>query len=378
MSRFSQLRKSSYMLFKRFYYYLSGVKSRRDFAISSINRRIENAGVDIQPVTPQQWEVIKKRFHGFRVDKSWFDFYNTAYKNQHPTDSYDVTKVVPGPVYYPYVDPTFSHPSRARTTSDKNLTDLLFPDVRRPKAIVRYLDGLFLDGGYLMISKEEAYERIRQEKNVIIKPSADSGGGHGMAFWNAETDDLQKLDKIFVKGRFYIVQEILKQHELMNSLYAGSINTIRMETLLFKNEVRMLACMVRMGAKGSKVDNLSSGGMSCGVNIDSGQLSSRAYDFHNLSVTYEKHPQGGKFEGFVIPNWGKCVATVKRLAPRCAGVAKLIGWDIAIAEDGEPVLIECNMMDSGCASLQLDNGPLFGDLTDEVLDYVRRHKRIQF
>ena len=373
-----KLKKYFYAFLNRLYYFFYGVKRRRDYAIKTMHRKIRIAGVTIQSVTPEQWMAIRKRFRGFRVDKSWFDYYNTAYKNQHPTDSFDVTKVVPGPVYFPYVDPAFSHPFHARSTSDKNLTDLLFPDVRRPRTIVRFQDGFFMDSEYSIVSKEKAYESIRYEKRVIIKPSADSGGGHGMAFWNVETDSIQKLDKLFVKGRYYIVQEILQQHELMNSLYAGSINTIRMETLLFKNEVRLLSCMVRMGANGNRVDNLCSGGMSCGVNIHNGQLSPKAYDFQHLSVTYDKHPQGGSFDGFIIPNWGKCVATVKKLAPRCGRFAKLIGWDIAIAQDGEPVLIECNMMDSGCASLQLDNGPLFGDLTDEVLDYVRTHKRKRF
>ena len=375
MPLFNRLRRSLFALAKRVHYYLFGVKLRRDYSIRSLRKRIRTAGVVIQPVTPIQWKAIKKRFRGFRVRKSWFDFYNTAYINQHPQDSYDVTKVVPGPVYFPYIDPAFSHPSAAKTTSDKNFTDLLFPDVRRPRTIVRFQGDLFMDSNYMVISKAEAYESIQKERKVIIKPSASSGGGHRIVFWDAESDSIHKLDELFVSGRHYVVQEILKQHMLMNYIYAGSINTIRMETLIFKNEVRLISCMVRMGANGSKVDNLSSGGMSCGVNVNDGRLSSRAYDFRNLGVTYDKHPQGGTFDGFVIPNWEKCVATVKRIAPRCARVAKLIGWDFAIAEDGEPVLIECNMMDSGCASLQLDNGPLFGDLTDEVLEYVRTHKR---
>ena len=372
------LKRHFYAQLKRVYYYFYGEKRRRDYAIKKINGRIKNAGVDIISITPEQWRMIKRRYQGFRIKKSWFDFYNTAFKNQHPMESYDITKVVPGPVYYPYVDPAFSHPLEAITTSDKNLTDLLFPDVRRPKTIVRFQDGLFMDGEYLIISKEKAFERIQGEGRVIIKPSSASGGGRGLTFWNAATDSVQKLDDIFIKGRFYIVQEILKQHELMSSLYSGSINTIRMETLLFKNEVHLLSCMVRMGANGSMVDNLSSGGMCCGVDVETGQLSSKAYNFRCLSVTYDKHPQGGTFEGFVIPSWEKCVETVNRLAPRCGRIAKLIGWDMAIGEDGEPVLIECNMMDSGCVGLQLSNGPFFGDLTDEVLAFVKTHKRKHF
>lgn len=371
-------RKIFYSFFQRLYYYFFGVKRRRDYSVQSHNNRFRTAGVAIQPVTHAQWQTIKKRFRGFRVCKKWFDYYNTAFKNQHPLDSFDVTKVIPGPVFFPYVDPVFSHPQEAKTTSDKNFTDLLFPDVRKPKTIIRFQDGLFLNDKYCIISKESAYEMIRQAGNVIIKPSARSGGGHGMSFWSVEHNNDSLLDGLFIGHRCYVVQEILRQHEKMSSLYSGSVNTIRMVTLLWNNEVHLISCMVRMGVNGSKVDNLSSGGMSCSVNLKNGHLSSKAFDFTNLNVTYDKHPQGGKFDGFVIPNWDKCVETVKRLAPRCVRVAKLIAWDIAIAENGDPVLIECNMMDTGCTSLQLDNGPLFGDLTDDVLDYVRTHKRHRY
>ena len=310
-----KLKRYYYVLIKRFYYYLMGVERRRDYSIGSTQKSIRRAGVEMEPITNAQWRIIKKRFRGFRVRKEWFDFYNTAFKNQHPFDSYDITRVIPGPVYYPYVDPAFSHPLEAMTTSDKNLTDLLFPDVRRPKTIVRFQDGLFMDDKYSIIAKDEAYESIRLAGKVIIKPSASSGGGHKIVFWNADNDGTQRFDELFVKGRYYVVQEILKQHQLMDYLYAGSINTIRMETLLFKNEVRLISCLVRMGANGIRVDNLSSGGMSCSVDVNTGQLSSKAYDFHRLNVTYDQHPQGGKFEGVTIPNWEKCVATVKGLAP---------------------------------------------------------------
>lgn len=371
-------KKNVYGFIKRRYYYLFGVKTRRDYSIKTLRKRLKNVGAEIQPITAQQWAVTQHRFRGFKVERKWFDYYNTAFKYQHPDEAFDVTKVVPGDVYYPYIDACFSHPMEAKTMSDKNFSDLLLPEVRRPKCIIRFQDGLFMDGQYKIISSKEAYERIRKAGDVIIKPSASSGGGHRIVFWDAETDTDSVFEEIFIERRSYVVQERLKQHERMAALNPGSVNTIRMETLLWKNEVRLLSCLVRMGGKGSKVDNLSSGGMSCGINLENGQLSSNAYDFYRLGVTYEKHPDGCRFEGFVIPNWNKCVDLVKNAAPRFGRIAKLIGWDIAIAENGEPVLIECNLMDSGCESLQFDNGPMFGDLTDEVLDYVRANRRKRF
>lgn len=49
---------------------------------------------------------------------------------------------------------------------------------------------------------------------------------------------------------------------------------------------------------------------------------------------------------------------------------KLIAWDFATDKDGNPVLIEYNLRFQVINFLEMNNGPLFGDLTDEVLKEV--------
>jgi D-alanine-D-alanine ligase-like ATP-grasp enzyme len=44
---------------------------------------------------------------------------------------------------------------------------------------------------------------------------------------------------------------------------------------------------------------------------------------------------------------------------------KLIGWDMAVDENNEPVFIEYNTFPG---ANQLTNGPAFGDLTEKVLE----------
>ena len=358
-------------------YYKYFIESkRRKASRKTLEKRLRIMGVPLIPISQQQKEQVHKRFGKFIRDYKWFDYYNTVYKTNHPDKDYDVTKVVPGVFFYPYIDALFAHPKEALTLSDKNLTDLLFADVCRPKTIMRYCSGFFMDSSYGVITKEEAFNRCIQEKSVVIKPSHLSGAGRGIVFWNYNSDGIDVLERVFSSTKNYIVQEIAKQHERMNSLYAGSINTIRIESFIWNNEVIILSSAVRMGANGSKVDNLSDGGgMSCGVDLKTGQLTSKAYDYYHLNVTYDKHPQGCAFDGFIIPSWDKCVHMVKRVAPRFARVSKLIAWDIAIREDGEPMLIECNMMDSGCEILQLNNGPLFGEITDEVISMAKTKRR---
>lgn len=379
MSLLSSLRKEIENCLEVTYYRYFVEYKRRMVSRKTLEKRLRIMGVSLIPISQQQKRQIHKRFGGFIRDYKWFDYYNTVYKTNHSDKDYDVTKVVPGVFFYPYIDALFAHPKEALTLSDKNLTDLLFADVCRPKTIIRYCSGFFMDSSYCVITREEAINRCIQEKSVVIKPSHLSGAGRGIVFWNYSSDGISALDKVFSSTKDYVVQEVAKQHIKMNSLYAGSINTIRVESFIWNNEVIILSCAVRMGANGSKVDNLSDGGgMSCGVDIRTGQLTSKAYDYYHLNVTYNKHPQGCAFEGFIIPSWDKCVHLVKRVAPRFARVSKLIAWDIAIREDGEPMLIECNMMDSGCEILQLDNGPLFGEITDEVISMAKAKRRKSF
>lgn len=51
--------------------------------------------------------------------------------------------------------------------------------------------------------------------------------------------------------------------------------------------------------------------------------------------------------------------------------------DIAVTDDGEPVLIEVNLAYSGVDLFQMANDPLFGDRTEEVISEVFADKLIR-
>ena len=54
-------------------------------------------------------------------------------------------------------------------------------------------------------------------------------------------------------------------------------------------------------------------------------------------------------------------------------MTKLISWDFAIGVDGEPILIEANLSFGQIDFHQLCNGPIFKEMTDEILCYVARN-----
>ena len=164
-----------------------------------------------------------------------------------------------------------------------------------------------------------------------------------------------------------IVQAVVKQHASLAALHKNSLNTIRIMTIILNDEVRVLSRIVRMGVNGNKVDNVSSGGLSCGMNSQ-GQLNEFA--FYDNGIKASTHPQGAVFKECKIENIDKCEELVKDLANRIIGFSKLVSWDMSISESGEPILIEANLYVGGLDFHQMNNGPIFGDLTDDILKEV--------
>lgn len=65
----------------------------------------------------------------------------------------------------------------------------------------------------------------------------------------------------------------------------------------------VLTSLLRMGRKGSKVDNVSVGGVFCEIE-NSGKLKSPAYGINPTGV-YEENDFGLKYDGVVVPLFHK-------------------------------------------------------------------------
>ena len=140
--------------------------------------------------------------------------------------------------------------------------------------------------------------------------------------------------------------------------------TIRILSLLSDNGVKIYSSVIRMGINGSKVDNASSGGITCGIKKD-GHLNSYAYSA--AGEKYDIHPTSKiKFDDITIPNFQKAKELVTNLHPTIP-MFRLVSWDIAIDEEGEPILIEANLKYGELDFHQLNNGPVFGEDTEKIL-----------
>ena len=325
-------------------------------------------------LTPEEKAEVRRVWKDIKVDDKWFVLYNSI---KREGDNRFDARYVPLDIFYCFIDEWYNNDQEAYALDDKNMYDLYFHDVHRPKTIVRKMNGNMLDESYMPLSMEQAVQLCKQQKSVIKKPTLYVAGGEGIVFWD-EVDGEGALVDILEKGSNYVVQGIVHQHPDLAALHKESVNTVRIITFYFEGEMMVLSSLLRIGVGEARMDNACAGGVFCGIR-DDGSLKRYAYSKHG--VAYETHPQGGVYAEHKVPGFDRCKALVLDLANRFVRVSKLVSWDLAVGEDGEPVLIEVNLSYGGADIHQIANGPLFGEKTEQVIRHAlntktyRRYKK---
>lgn len=306
------------------------------------------------------WKPYKK------ISCKWAQYYSSVNGQFDP-------RYIPNDLYYTKIDQYFNSRKLGYGFNDKNYYSKIFAGIKQPEVVVRKINSLIFDENYRQLSVEEARTKILGNKEVICKPSQESGSGRGIMFFddnNADAIETFLSDKSYDD---YVVQKLIEQHSELDKVHKGSINCIRIVSILLDDGVHILSSVLRMGFGNSKVDNATAtdnagyDGMSCGID-ENGCLKKYAHGY-TTGKPCEKHPDGLIFDGFRIPSYDKAIELVKAAHPLIAHF-RLVSWDIAIDKSGEPVLIEANMRKGGINFHQFNNGPIFGDLTERVLNEV--------
>ena len=299
---------------------------------------------------------------------------STAYHNYLKEKSGAYYKeYIPENLFYSYIDPYFNNVREARFLDNKCYYDFLFAGLAMPKTYLKRMNGMWFSAEGRVIGKEAVDGVLRGLPSLFIKAATNSYGGKGVYYLSAESDD--------VVSRFWditagikvdiVVQEALTQHPALARINESSVNTIRVLSMLKPDgSIKAYSIILRMGIAGAKVDNASSGGITCG--IDAGGHGSEAgyYSYVNAGKRLPAHPTSGiPFREIVIPDIGKVLDFVQKAALRIPHF-RLVSWDIALREDGEPVLIEANFYDGEIDFHQLNNGPLFKEDTEAILREV--------
>ena len=333
---------------------MNAAKSGRKLASSMTeNPRVaEEYGKTIRPYWRRFGRPAPKRF--------WFTLFCGRKDTVDP-------RYIPDDLWFSRIVPYYNNLIFAKALQDKCLHNLVLPNIKRPETVVKNVAGVFYDDALRLLTREEAVSRCRGRGRVIVKPSVSSGQGHNIRFYDTDTLTEAETEDIFrLYGQNFIMQEKLLQHPVLAAFHPNSLNTVRVITFLHHGRVHVLSTILRIGGGSNEVDNVSQGGYQCTIMPD-GRLEKTAVTKRDGKwVPVEATANGIRFSDVTVPSFARVLETVRNAASTMAHF-RILGWDIAIDPEGEPVLVEFNVIPG---QNQTTCGPTFGELTDEVLSEV--------
>ncbi len=218
-----------------------------------------------------------------------------------------------------------------------------------------------------------------KENYLIIKRTDNSYGGRNIykISYKDVTDNKTLIETLYntVIKSGYLFQDIVVQHPELSRINPNSLNTLRIDT--FTNKVgntRIFNTTLRISSGKAFVDNISSGGIFAGINMETGVLNDEAYgDFDKgTGLIHLSHPLTGLvFKDFKIPYFKEAKQLVKDAA-QLLPEARVVGWDVGIQPNG-PILLEGNfgnsLYDFEISQKGQRNNPVFQELLNEISVY---------
>lgn len=319
----------------------------------------------LTPSQKQEVQAFYKKHWGEEINLKWHEYY-------YHVNGIFSPEYIPTYIYYTKICPKFNDPKLIKLYSDKNMIDKLIPTAKKPKTYIKNINGHFYLNGWEPTTLERAIEECSNLEDAIIKHSTETCKGKSVTRFSAKSgqayikndSSTQSVKELLLSyDKNYIVQDAIQQSKDMASLNPTSLNTIRIMTYKRKEDVVILYSVVRMGRKGTVVDNASAGGLYCGINSD-GSLKKEAYTLTPFSKNYTSD-NGVRFETFVIPKFEEMKSLVKNWHNELP-YAKLIGWDLAVDDNNDIVLVEINASEPGL--FQAATGPAFGEYIIDIFN----------
>ena len=187
--------------------------------------------------------------------------------------------------------------------------------------------------------KEELFGFMSRHPVFMAKPT---GGKCGYGIEKLNTGDFPSLQAVYEyltrPCADYELEELIIQHPSVAAIYPGSINTVRIVTIL-KDDIAHIICAYFRIGNGRFVDNFNSGGMVAPVDEITGVVKDRAIDKNK--ALYDVHPQTGTpIKGFQFPFWQDALELCKSAAHVIPQIG-YVGWDVCFTPDG-PCFVEGN------------------------------------
>lgn len=319
-------------------------------------------------ITKKEKKEIKKYWKKYTKD---FKIY--AHKFYVDKNGKKDKKFIPDDIYAEYIEQYFNNAKLAPAFADKNYFDLYLNGYLMPKTYLHYIDNIFLNNNYEVISKEQAINILSNKDNFVIKQTIGSSGGVGVKICERYNDDKIKelLEHPFSSNLLF--QEKINQCDLFNRFSSSSINTIRIYTYWYSNEIYVSNSVLRIGVNGSKTDNASCGGLFFQIDDEDkimliprdifGCIDHEFIKKNNINYNNEKL--------YFMDNVRLLVKSAAMRLPHF----KIVSWDIAISKEYKPIIIEYNVANTIPDINQIGAQPFFGKHTDEILEEVFKEKK---
>ena len=331
-----------------------GQSKEEERAAAGLTDLTENEKMKIKMKWGHFIKDIELGYPGFKVYKSLYGF--------------DVN-YLPFSYFFPWMLRKLNPIEYSHVFSNKGLTPNIFPNVKQPELVAKKINGYILNDKNELLTEDELVKELSSKDcNMIIKKSTDSCCGRNIAIIKERTDinEISKLIKAFQGD--YIIQKIVQQSPETSLFNPSSLNTMRISTMLLNGKFSLCTAMIRFGLPNSVVDNVGAGGCCVGINDDGSFMD---FGFNNKFEKIESW-NSIPFAGHKINNFSKIIDFAQKAhynIPQC----QFAGWDIAIDENGDPVLIEVNLVWPGLFFEQLANGkPALRGREDELLHFLSK------
>ena len=275
--------------------------------------------------------------------------------------------------------------------SDKNCyQQYISPATLFPKVFYRrVMRGCIMDEKFIRTDKLSFQSNAAEFASAmvvdkaVLKPSNNSDGGFDVMCITRGDDGLFYSDKgNLIDGNFlykyssdWIIQEVISQHPFFNIFSNTSLNTIRLFVYrsVVDDEIMIYSASLRIGHRGSFIDNLTQGGGFIKIDLQTGQLIGRIMDEEGFD--YDTINDVDFSIDYFIPNW----ATIKETAVMISRQIRhchMIALDLCMDDENRIRMIEHNIGNNSSywwASFMGEQP--FGDRIDEVIDYCIKCKQ---
>jgi hypothetical protein len=330
-------------------------------------------------------EIQEKHLHLWKpLSRKVELYYLNGYTQISTIESHAYT---PENLYYEIIEPVLNNKSFSLAYSDKNFYQRFLSEFSElfPITILRSINKTILNSKYdKEVSALSAVNRLEENTSYIFKSSVETSGGQDVFCISRKADkilmedsnlDMREIgfDTLAKSYPNFIIQEKITQNQWFSNFNKSSVNTLRVFTYRswIDESVHVLSCVLRFGQKGKLVDNQAAGGLTIGINKEGllnnfvcskyGRINDTEFDFSHLY-------------SFKVPFYDKIIGYAKRIAPSYY-YHRLLGFDFCVTANDEIRLLEINCKNIEINFLQMNNGPLFGEFTNEIIEYCRHENK---